>query len=103
MQFKSLAVLLLSGLAAATHVHNQYGHDGYIQDNQGTEVLLKNGKSVDVGGGWGFFWVQANICHQNAIAYTWPKDYGDVYIRNDGRLYDAGGSQISNGARICST
>lgn len=31
--------------------HNQYGHDGWIQDKAGTDIWLGNGKSANVAGG----------------------------------------------------
>ncbi|RAK77665.1 uncharacterized protein BO72DRAFT_447811 [Aspergillus fijiensis CBS 313.89] len=100
--FKSTTVLLVSALGvSATHFHNNYGKNGWIQDNQGSDIQLKNGGSVTIGGGWGFFWVDSSVCSKNSVTYTWPSSYGDVYIHSDGFLYDASGYQISGGAHIC--
>ncbi|PYH87356.1 hypothetical protein BO71DRAFT_404723 [Aspergillus ellipticus CBS 707.79] len=99
---QTTTLLLVSALGvAATHVHNQFGHNGWIQDDQGTDVQLNNGGSVTLGGGWGFFWVDGSVCSKNSVTYTWPSSYGDVYIHSDGFLYDASGYQISSGAHIC--
>ncbi|KAL4904645.1 hypothetical protein BDW74DRAFT_178738 [Aspergillus multicolor] len=105
MHFTKLTALLLSAVASvsATNFHNDFGHNGWVQDSTGTEVYLANGASVNIGGGWAFFWVDAAVCpgKANSVTYGWPANYGDVYIRSDGRLYEAGGSQISSGAKVC--
>jgi hypothetical protein len=110
---KTFVILATALSATATHVHNQFGKDGYIQDDQGSELALNNGGSVTIGGGWGFFWVDSSVCGKNSVAYTWPSSYGgmlfkstcrlywlckfsidiylDVYIRSDGFLYDGSG------------
>lgn len=108
---KALVVLATALSTTATHVHNQFGHSGWIQDDQGTDVALNNGGSVTLGGGWGFFWVDSSVCSKNSVTYSWPSSYGgmlpryssqkfndiftdislDVYIHRDGFLYDAGG------------
>ncbi|KAI9858149.1 MAG: hypothetical protein M1813_007798 [Trichoglossum hirsutum] len=89
----ALALLAAATAAVATNVHNQYGHNGWIQDRAGTNLQLQNGHSVNIAGGWGFFWVDAGICADNSVAYGWPENYGDVYIRTDGFMYDAGGKE----------
>ncbi|KAL2870907.1 uncharacterized protein BJX67DRAFT_377533 [Aspergillus lucknowensis] len=96
-------VALSAAMASATNFHNDFGHDGWVQDSTGSEFQLNNGHSVNIGGGWAFFWVDANVCagSSNSVTYTWPESYGDVYVRSDGRLYEASGGQISNGAKIC--
>ncbi|KAJ5368175.1 uncharacterized protein N7496_007935 [Penicillium cataractarum] len=86
---KTLVILATALTATATNVHNQFGHSGWIQDDQGTDVALNNKGSATVGGGWGFFWVSGSVCSKNSVTYTWPSNYGDVYIRSDGFLYDA--------------
>ncbi|KAJ0412982.1 hypothetical protein BJY00DRAFT_320244 [Aspergillus carlsbadensis] len=98
-----LATALSAAAATATHVHNGFGHNAWIQDSTGTEVQLNNGQSVSIGGGWAFVWVDAGVCpgKPNSVQYTWPANYGDVYIRGDGRLYEASGGQISNGVHLC--
>ncbi|KAJ5980840.1 hypothetical protein N7481_008138 [Penicillium waksmanii] len=81
---KTLVILATALSATATHVHNQFGKDGYIQDDQGSEIFLKNKGSVTVGGGWGFFWVASSVCSKNSVAYTWPTNYGEyqlIYIQ----------------------
>lgn len=111
MILKTLVILATALSATATHVHSQFGKNGWIQDDQGSELQLNNKGSVTVGGGWGFFWVAGSVCSKNSVAYSWPSNYGgmlliqigcscnkvltdiypDVYIRSDGFLYDASG------------
>jgi len=74
--------------------HNQYGHNGWIQDKAGTDIWLGNGKSVTVAGGWGFFWIDSNVCADNAATFGWPENYGDVYIKGDGFLHDSNGKNL---------
>ncbi|KAL3451473.1 hypothetical protein BJX65DRAFT_304057 [Aspergillus insuetus] len=102
MHLPTLALLTtsLAALSSATKFHNQYGKPGWLQDNQGTEVYIKNNGVANVGGGWAFFWVDGNVCHQNSVTFGWPADYGDVYLKSDGFLYNAGGGQISS-AKLC--
>ncbi|KAL2807966.1 hypothetical protein BJX63DRAFT_436545 [Aspergillus granulosus] len=102
MLLPTLALLTtsLAALSSATVFHNNFGHDGWLQDNQGTEVYVKDKNHATIGGGWGFFWIDEKVCHQNAATFEWPSYYGDVYLKNDGRLYDAGGGQIS-GVKLC--
>lgn len=84
--FKSTTVLLVSALGvSATHFHNNYGKNGWIQDNQGSDIQLKNGGSVTIGGGWGFFWVDSSVCSKNSVTYTWPSSYGGMFFAS----YDA--------------
>ncbi|KAI9853402.1 MAG: hypothetical protein M1813_002233 [Trichoglossum hirsutum] len=102
MRFTATALALLTAATAAvaTHVHNQYGHSGWIEDQAGTDIALPNGGSATVAGGWGFFWVDASVCADNSVTYTWPESYGDVYIHHDGYLYDSNGNRITN-AHLC--
>jgi hypothetical protein len=72
--------------------HNQYGINGWIQDDVGTDLYLGNGQSQTLGGGWGFFWISGH-CSDNSAAFTWPTNYGDVYIQTDGYLHDASGKE----------
>jgi hypothetical protein len=72
----TLLTTSLAALGSATRFHNQFGKPGWLQDNQGTQVYIKNNGVADVGGGWGFFWVDGNVCHQNSVAFGWPADYG---------------------------
>ncbi|KAJ0419786.1 hypothetical protein BJY00DRAFT_313707 [Aspergillus carlsbadensis] len=96
----TLLTTSLAALTSATKFQNQYGKPGWLQDNQGTQVYIKNNGAADIGGGWGFFWVDGNVCHNNAVAFGWPADYGDVYLKSDGFLYNGGGGQIS-GTKLC--
>ncbi|KAL2783159.1 hypothetical protein BJX66DRAFT_345189 [Aspergillus keveii] len=96
----TLLTTSLAALSSATIFHNNFGHDGWLQDDRGTQVFVKNKNTATIGGGWGFFWVAEDVCHQNSVAYGWPADYGDVYLRSDGFLYNAGGGQISS-AKLC--
>jgi len=72
----TLTILISALVASATNVHNQYGENGWIQDNAGTTVQLNNGASANLGGGWGFFWVSSSVCGDNSVAFTWPSNYG---------------------------
>jgi hypothetical protein len=82
MQFTkaALAVLISALTASATTVHNEYGADGWIKDNSGTDVQLTNGNSVSLGGGEGFFWVSSSVCSVNSVEFCWPSDYGVSYL-----------------------
>ncbi|KAF4632842.1 hypothetical protein G7Y89_g5283 [Cudoniella acicularis] len=88
--YSPLTIFISALAASATNVHNQYGVNGWIQDSAGTDVQLNNGQSTGIGGGWGFFWISSSDCSDNSVAFTWPSNYGDVYIKSDGYLYDAG-------------
>ncbi|KAL3488211.1 hypothetical protein BJX62DRAFT_240246 [Aspergillus germanicus] len=81
MHLPTLALLTtsLAALSSATKFHNQYGKPGWLQDNQGTEVYIKNNGVANVGGGWAFFWIDGNVCHQNSVTFGWPADYGGAY------------------------
>lgn len=83
---KVFVVLATAIAATATKVHNNFGHNGYIQDDQGTDVALNNGGSATVGGGWGFFWVPSSVCVKNSVAWSWPSSYGGILHRPLGHL-----------------
>jgi hypothetical protein len=79
----TLLIVLTSALAtSATNVHNQFGVNGDIQDRVGTVQGLPNGGSVAIGGGWGFFWVDASACHggANSGVLQWPADFGVRFL-----------------------
>jgi hypothetical protein len=75
----TLLTTSLAALSSATIFHNNFGHDGWLQDDRGTQVFVKNKNTATIGGGWGFFWVAEDVCHQNSVAYGWPADYGGAY------------------------
>jgi hypothetical protein len=75
----TLLTTSLAALSSATIFHNNFGHDGWLQDDRGTQVFVKNKNTATIGGGWGFFWVAEDVCHQNSVTYGWPADYGGAY------------------------
>ncbi|CEL10609.1 hypothetical protein ASPCAL13726 [Aspergillus calidoustus] len=91
---KPLLIALDAAVTSATHVHNEFGHNAWLQDSTGTEVQLNNGQSVSVCGGWAFVWVDAALCPGNPNSVQ-------CLLRGDGRLYEASGGQISNGVHLC--
>jgi hypothetical protein len=73
-------ILAMALTTTATKIYNGFGHNGWIQDNQGNNHALDRDATVTINGGWGFFWVSKSICSKNSVAYSWPSDYGGMLL-----------------------